>query len=43
MFLQNVGWLSTNYVALYPRRHNSSKAKAFQLVPHGLLSSSMDL
>jgi hypothetical protein len=22
MFLRNVGWLSTDYTALYPRRHN---------------------
>jgi hypothetical protein len=25
MFLRNVGWLWTDYTALYPRRHNSSK------------------
>jgi hypothetical protein len=24
MFLQNIGWLSLYYIALYPRRHNSS-------------------
>jgi hypothetical protein len=24
MFLRNVGWLSTDYTALYPRRLNSS-------------------
>jgi hypothetical protein len=24
MFLQNVGWLSTEYTALYPKRQNSS-------------------
>jgi hypothetical protein len=24
MFLRNVGWISTNYTALYPRRYNSS-------------------
>jgi hypothetical protein len=23
MFLRNVGWLATDYLALYPRRHNS--------------------
>jgi hypothetical protein len=25
MFLQNTGWLSVNYMALYPRKQNSSK------------------
>jgi hypothetical protein len=24
MFLRNVGWLSTDYTALYPKRYNSS-------------------
>jgi hypothetical protein len=24
MFLQKVGWLSTDYIALYPRRQDSS-------------------
>jgi hypothetical protein len=24
MFLRNVGWLTTDYTALYPRRQNSS-------------------
>jgi hypothetical protein len=24
IFLRNVGWLSTNYTELYPRRQNSS-------------------
>jgi hypothetical protein len=25
MFFRNVGWLSTDYTALYPRRQNSSE------------------
>jgi hypothetical protein len=27
MFLRNVGWLLTAYMALYPRRQNSSKTE----------------
>jgi hypothetical protein len=29
IFLRNVGWLSTGYTALYPRRWNSSKRTLF--------------
>jgi hypothetical protein len=25
IFLQNIGWLSTDYMALYPRRYNSQR------------------
>jgi hypothetical protein len=29
VFLRNVGWLSTGYIAFYPRRHNSSRYTRF--------------
>jgi hypothetical protein len=28
MFIRNVGWLSTDYTALYPRRQNSSREES---------------
>jgi hypothetical protein len=36
MFLRNVGWLSTEYTALYPRRQNSSFVHDFKYraIPH---------
>jgi hypothetical protein len=32
MFLRNVGWLPTDYKALYPRRQNSLKVKCLNIL-----------
>jgi hypothetical protein len=34
MFLRNIGWLSTDYTALYPRRYKSSCLKVFVMVEY---------
>jgi hypothetical protein len=44
MFLRNVGWLSTDCTALYPRRQNSSQPSLWepQILYYLLLNSVMD-